>query len=74
MSDEQEIQFPNYQPPSGPPLADRKQQGPLVKLMTRMLPKKIKPKLLGKAKHTFHHKGLEADQKVHIKKKQVKFY
>jgi len=60
------IQFPHYDPPEpanpqGTPVADRKQQGPLVKLMTRMMPKKIKPRLLGKMK------GIQSDQNVHVK-------
>jgi hypothetical protein len=62
------VQFPQYQPPTGPQLADRKQQAPLVKLMTRMLPKKIKPRLLGKPK------GIQSDQNVHVKHKKVRFY
>lgn len=66
-----EVQFPNYQPPEPPqgiPVADRKQHGPLVKMMNKMLPKRIKPRLMGKAK------GVQADQNVHVKHKKVRFY
>ena len=65
MTDEQPIQFPQYEPPKGIQVADRKQQGPLVKLMTRMLPKRIKPKLLGRTR-----KGIQSDQNVHVKHKK----
>ena len=64
---EEEVQFPKYDPP-GIPIADKKQAGPLTKMMNKMLPKRIKPRLLGRAK------GLQSDQNVHIKQKKVRFY
>lgn len=69
-----EIQFPHYEIPGGTRVASKKEAGPLIKMVSKMLPKRIKPKLMGKAKHVFQHKGLEADQKVHIKQKKVRFY
>lgn len=66
---EEEVQFPHYQPP-GTPVATKKEAGPLMKMMTRMLPKKIKPRLMGRV----HPKGLQSDQSVHVKHKKVRFY
>lgn len=70
MSEEQQeekpLQFPNY----GTPVATKKDAGPLIKMMTRMMPKRVKPRLMGKAK------GLQSDQNVHVKhgKRKTKFY
>lgn len=58
-------EFPQYDPPSGVPVADHKQAGPLTKMVSRMLKPKFKlPR----------GKGIQSDQSVHVKHKKVKYY
>ena len=65
MNEEQPVQLPHY----GPYHADRKEAAPLNKIIGKMIPKGLKPKLLGRAK------GVKSDQVVHIKhKEKVKFW
>lgn len=68
MNEDQPPQLPQYQPPTGPPVADSKQAGPLTRMIGKMIPNKIKPRMIGRSK------GLKADQNVHIKHKKVTFY
>ena len=61
--------FPLYDPPQGMQVADRKQAAPLMKSISRMLPKKLKPRLVGKGKR------IQSDQQVHVKHaKKVTFW
>jgi hypothetical protein len=62
-------QFPQYPAPEGPgpTVADRKQAGPLNKLIGKMLPKRALPRPRGKR--------IQSDQNVHIKHaKKIKYY
>ncbi len=60
--------FPNYQPPQGMQVADRKQAGPLVKSINKLMPKKMKPRLT-------RGKRIQSDQTVHLKHaKKVTFW
>jgi hypothetical protein len=63
MSDEAP-QFPQYPPPAGIPIADRKQAAPLQKIINRMFRGKVRSP----------RKGLHSNQNVHINHKKVKFY
>ena len=66
MNEEQPVQLPHY---VGTYHADRKEAAPLNKLIGKMIPKGLKPKLLGRPK------GIKSDQSIHIKhKKKVVFW
>lgn len=58
--------FPQYPNPNGLQIADKKQAGPLNKMISRMLPKKLSraPK----------SKGIHTNQSVKINHKKIKFY
>jgi len=59
-----DLQFPQYPPSSGIPVADKKQAGPLQKIIGKM----FKPKTRSRGK------GLHSNQNVKINHKKVKFY
>lgn len=60
--------FPQYPNPNAIPVADKKQAGPMTKMIGKMIGPKLKTRLLGRAK------GIKSDQGVHIKHKKVRFY
>lgn len=64
MTDENPPEFPQYPPPQGLQVADRKQAGPLHKMISKM----IRPKIRASKK------GLQSNQSVKINHKKVKFY
>jgi len=64
VSDETPPSFPSYQPPAGIPIADRKQAGPLQKMISKM----FKPKMQRRGK------ALHSNQSVKINHRKVKFY
>jgi hypothetical protein len=68
VNDDDVPQFPQYDPPTGIPVASRKQAAPLQKIIGRMFK--------GRARTTRStgKKGLQSNQNVHINHKKVKFY
>jgi hypothetical protein len=62
-------QFPHYDPP-GPPILERKDAAPMIKMISKMARPKMRTRTMGRTK------GLQSDQNVHVKhgKKKVVYW
>jgi hypothetical protein len=60
--------FPNYPKPQGIPLCHPKQQGPLMKMLGKLIAKPRTPQSRGRSR------GLISKSSIHITKRKQKWY